>query len=123
MDPRRRFGNIGEELAAEFLQSQGMMILASQYKKSFGEIDLIAQDGDEVVFVEVKARATPTFGYPEDSVTPEKIRHILRVAQSYLEEKKQTESPWRIDVLAVEYDQNPPKVTHLKNIDIPESFW
>lgn len=99
-----------------------MTILASQYKKSFGEIDLIAQDGDEVVFVEVKARATQTFGYPEDSVTPQKVGHILRVAQSYLTEQK-IEGPWRIDVLAIEYDQDPPKVTHLKNIDIPESFW
>lgn len=114
---------MGEQVAAEFLESQGMVIIASQYKKSFGEIDLIAQDGDEVVFVEVKVRATHTFGYPEDSVTPQKVRHILRVAQSYLEEKRQTESPWRIDVLAVEYYQDPPKVTHLKNIDIPESFW
>lgn len=123
MDPRRQFGNVGEELATTFLESQGMTILASQYKKSFGEIDLIAQDGDELVFVEVKARASQTFGYPEDSVTPQKVRHILRVAQRYLEEKRRTESPWRIDVLAIEYLQNPPKVTHIKNIDIPESFW
>lgn len=123
MDPRRRFGNVGEELAATFLESQGMNILASQYKKHFGEIDLIAQDGDEVVFVEVKARTTSMFGYPEDSVTPKKIGHILRVAQSYLQEKQQTESPWRIDVLAIEYHQDPPKIIHLKNIDIPESFW
>lgn len=122
MDPRRQFGNVGEGLAAEFLQSQGLTILASQYKKSFGEIDLIAQDGDEVVFVEVKARATQTFGHPEDSVTLQKINHIVRVAQSYLKEQR-IEGPWRIDVLAVEYHQDPPKVTHLKNIDIPEIFW
>ncbi|MEK7619734.1 MAG: YraN family protein [Patescibacteria group bacterium] len=122
MDPRRQFGNVGEELAAEFLLSQGMEILAMQYKKTFGEIDLIAKDGDEVVFVEVKARATRTFGHPEDSVTSQKVGHIVRVAQSYLREQ-QIEGPWRIDVLAIEYDQHPPKVTHLKNIDIPESFW
>lgn len=122
MDPRRRFGNVGEELAAEFLQSQGMEIIASQYRKTFGEIDLIAQDGDEVVFVEVKARSTQTFGHPEDSVTPEKISHIVRVAQSYLREQ-QIDGLWRIDVLAIEYTMDPPKVTHLKNIDIPESFW
>ncbi|MBI4256770.1 YraN family protein [Candidatus Uhrbacteria bacterium] len=122
MDQRRQFGNVGEELAANFLQSQGMTILASQYKKSFGEIDLICQDKDEVVFVEVKARATRTFGHPEDSVTPEKVGHILRVAQKYLEEQR-IEGPWRIDVLAVEYHQVPPHITHLKNIDIPERFW
>ena len=113
---------MGEALAAEFLQSQGMTILASQYKQSFGEIDLIAQDGDEVVFVEVKSRATRTYGYPEDSVTAQKIGHIVRVAQRYLLERK-IDGPWRIDVLSVEYDQAPPKMTHLKNIDIPERFW
>ncbi len=123
MDPRRQFGNAGEELAAEFLQSKGLAILESQYKKTFGEIDLICQDGDEVVFVEVKSRHTSTFGYPEDSVTPQKIRHILRVAQGYLDETKRTESPWRIDVLAIEFHQEPPKITHIKNIDIPEAFW
>jgi putative endonuclease len=122
MDDRRRFGNRGEQLAAEFLESQGMEIIAAQYKKSFGEIDLIAQDGDEVVFVEVKARATSSYGYPEDAVSPKKVGHIVRVGQSFLIQH-QIEGPWRIDVLAIEYGQSPPKITHLKNIDIPESFW
>ncbi|MBI4435340.1 YraN family protein [Candidatus Uhrbacteria bacterium] len=123
MDPRRQFGNRGEELAAEFLQSQGLTVLESQYKKSFGEIDLICQDGEEVVFVEVKSRHTSTFGYPEDSVTPQKIRHILRVAEGYLQESKQTESPWRVDVVAIEFHHEPPTITHIKNIDIPEALW
>ena len=123
MDPRRQFGNEGEKRAAEFLQSHGMTILAFQYKKSFGEIDLICQDGDEVVFVEVKSRHTSTFGYPEDSVTREKIRHILRVGERYLTDEKRTESPWRIDVVAIEFYEHPPQVTHLKRIDIPEAFW
>lgn len=123
MDPRRRFGNVGEELAASFLQSQGMTILASQYTKPFGEIDLVCQDVDEVVFVEVKSRTSATFGYPEDSVTPEKIRHILRVAQSYLQERRQADAHWRIDVVAIEFDFEPPRLIHLKRIDIPERFW
>ncbi|TAL50622.1 YraN family protein [Patescibacteria group bacterium] len=123
MDDRRRFGNAGEQLAAEFLQSQGLRVIERQYKKTFGEIDLICQDGDEVVFVEVKSRSTFAFGYPEDSVTPQKIRHILRVAQGYLLETKQAHLPWRIDVLAIEFQEAPPKITHIKNIDIPERFW
>jgi len=123
MDTRRQFGNVGESIAAEFLQSQGLHVLERQYKKSCGEIDLICQDGDEVVFVEVKSRTSLAFGYPEDSVTPEKIRHILRVAERYLFETKRTESPWRIDVLAIEFHMEQPKITHLKNIDIPEAFW
>ncbi len=116
-------GNTGEKRAADFLQSQGLSVIECQYKKPFGEIDLICQDGEEVVFVEVKTRSSSVFGYPEDSVTPQKIGHILRVAQSYLLEKKRTESPWRIDVVAIEFHESPPKITHIKNIDIPERFW
>jgi putative endonuclease len=123
MDPRRIFGNEGEKLAATFLQSIGMILLESQYANRFGEIDLICLDGDEVVFVEVKSRHTMTFGYPEDSVTPEKIRRMLRVTQSYLESTKRVDSAWRLDVVAIEFDFVPPKITHLKNIDIPESLW
>lgn len=122
MDVRRQFGNAGEERAAVYLRSQGMEILASQYKHTFGEIDLIAQDGDEVVFVEVKSRASDAFGYPEDSVTPQKIRHILRVAESYLATHR-LDVPWRIDVVAIEFHHSPPRITHIKRIDIPEAFW
>ena len=123
MDDRRRFGNTGEQMAAAFLQSQGLSVIERQYKKTFGEIDLICRDADEVVFVEVKSRSSSAFGYPEDSVTPQKIGHILRVAEGYLLETKQTEVPWRIDVVAIEFHEEPPKITHLKNIDIPERFW
>ena len=99
-----------------------MEILASQYTQSFGEIDLIAQDGDELVFVEVKSRASDAFGYPEDSITPQKIRHILHVAESYLAAHR-LEVAWRIDVVAIEFHLHPPRITHIKRIDIPETFW
>jgi putative endonuclease len=114
---------MAEEQAAKFLQSQGMEVLESQYKKTYGEIDLICQDGEEVIFVEVKARHSSAFGYPEDAVTPDKIGHIVRVAQTYLREHRLMQSPWRVDVVALEFDQSPPKITHLKNIDIPEAIW
>ena len=123
MDERRRFGNRGEALAADYLISKGLRILERQYARPYGEIDLICLDGNEVVFVEVKSRSSFAFGYPEDSVTPQKIGHILRVAEGYLLETKQTEVPWRIDVVAIEFHEEPPKITHLKNIDIPERFW
>lgn len=110
-------------MAAEYLLSKGMQILRSQYRQPFGEIDLIAQDGDEVVFVEVKSRQTATFGHPEESVTAEKIRHIVRVGERYLCEQTQAEMCWRIDVIAIEFDHQPPKITHLVNIDIPGTSW
>jgi putative endonuclease len=123
MDPRRIFGNSGEDFAADFLKEKGYQILKRQYSHSVGEIDLICRDGDEVVFVEVKARRSQMYGYPEDSVTNKKIGNILRVADLYLSETKQSSGPWRIDVVSIEYHVAPPKVTHLIGIDIPERFW
>ena len=123
MDHRRELGNKGESLAGEFLRAKGLEILETQYKLPFGEIDLVCRDGDEVVFVEVKTRTTPTYGYPEDSVTPQKIKHLLRVAQAYLEAHAQEDVSWRIDVVAIEQHLTPSRITHIEHIDIPEAFW
>ncbi|NQV90608.1 YraN family protein [Candidatus Uhrbacteria bacterium] len=123
MDARRKFGNFGEKLAANFLVSQGFILREVQYRQSFGEIDLICQDGDEVVFVEVKTRNSQASGYPEESVTEKKIQHLIRVAEHYLLSHRLTESAWRIDVVAIECHAKPPLITHFKNIDIPEILW
>ena len=114
MDERRRFGNQGEALAAGYLESKGFGILERQYSQPYGEIDLICLDGDEVVFVEVKSRRTNQYGYPEDSVTPKKIKHLLRVIESYLVSSHRVDKQWRIDVVAIEFYYEPPRVTHLK---------
>ena len=77
-DSRREFGTSVEKAVAEYLEKKGFRILEHQYQSPFGEIDLVCQDGDEVVFVEVKARQTSTFGYPEESVTRQKLSHITK---------------------------------------------
>lgn len=123
MDPRRIFGNRGEALVAEHLTSKGLEVLHRQYKNAYGEIDLICREGDEIVFVEVKARHSADLAHPEDSVTVSKIGHIVRTAQAYLDEKKIGEVPWRVDVVAVEYHCDPPMITHIEDIDIPEQYW
>ncbi|MBT3230534.1 YraN family protein [Candidatus Uhrbacteria bacterium] len=105
MDPRRRFGNKAENLAARFLVSKGYKILKRQYRTRGGEIDLIALDGDEIVFIEVKARTTNEFGYPEESVTRDKLRKIQATAELYLSKSKSLNSPYRIEVVAVEYQK------------------
>jgi len=118
MDPRREFGNEGENLAATFLEQKGYQILERQYRCSFGEIDLICRLGDEVVFVEVKSRHTHEYGYPEESVTATKRRHLLSVSEEYLESHHLCESPWRVDVIAIEFDQDPAKISHFEAIDV-----
>ena len=122
MDARRTFGNAGENYGAQFLRDKGFQVIHQQYKNTYGEIDLICQDGNEIVFVEVKARHSD-LADPEDSVTISKIGHIVRTAETYLDEMKLGEVPWRIDVVAVEYDMSVPKITHIEDIDIPEQFW
>lgn len=111
VDARRTFGNAAEQDAAAFLESKGMKILETQYRNRFGEIDLIARDGEEYVMVEVKARKSHEFGYPEESVTPSKLRKIAIVAEHYMSSRPR--NTWRIDVVAIEYDHTSPKVTHI----------
>jgi len=122
-DARKQLGDSAEALAAKYLKDKDYRVLARQYKKIFGEIDLVCQDGDEVVFVEVKSLASSEYGYPEQAVTSEKIGHILKVSEEYLTKNHLQDSPWRIDVVAIEYQSDPPTITHIEAIDIPEQYW
>jgi putative endonuclease len=113
MDERRIFGNAAEDLAAAFLIEKGMVVTHRQYRTRAGEIDVVAQDGDEIVFVEVKARNTNEFGYPEESVTRQKLAKIMHAGEVFLKTHNLESSRYRIDVVAIEFYENPPKVTHL----------
>lgn len=115
-DRRRIFGDRAEALAARHLTAKGMRILARQFRTRYGEIDLIAKDGDEVVFVEVKARTTNDFGYPEESVTVTKLRKIMQCAAQYLRKQRWDDHPHRIDVIAIEFATNPPRLTHFVGV-------
>jgi len=121
-DLRRVLGDRGETLAAEHLRSIGCKILARQYRCPQGEIDIVAIDGDEVIFAEVKTRQDQSYGFPEEAVTAAKIRHLVLAAEHFLRSKHLEGRPWRIDVLAVLL-QPEPTVKHWRNIDVPEIFW
>lgn len=113
---RRLFGDSAEQTAEQFLIKKGYVILDRQFLTRVGEIDLIARQGDEVVFVEVKARHTDAFGYPEASVTPTKLRKIAKTALLYLRLKQLEESNFRIDVIAIEHQFSPPRITHFEGV-------
>lgn len=98
---RRQLGDVGEEAAARYLEGLGYKIVARNYRRDSGELDLIAMDRDEYVFVEVKTRTRGGFGRPEEAVTPRKIRRMATVAEQFLQSHGAEESPWRIDVIAV----------------------
>ena len=101
MDARRLFGDKAERQAARFLKEKGMTILARQFQTRFGEIDLIARDGDEIVFVEVKARRSDAFGAPEESVTQAKLKRIAAVGEQFLDQKALSHLLFRIDVVEI----------------------
>jgi len=108
-------GRRGEDLAHRFLRKQGYTIVARNYRLSSGdaEADLIAREGEDLVIVEVKTRATDQFGPPEQAVNPEKRRHLMRVAREYA---RKTDTPWeqvRFDVVSVVL-REPPEITLLK---------
>ncbi|PIX62142.1 YraN family protein [Candidatus Uhrbacteria bacterium CG10_big_fil_rev_8_21_14_0_10_41_26] len=115
-DARRIFGNKSEDLAAKYLKNLGIKILERQFKTKIGEVDLIGKDGNEIVFVEVKARKSNEFGYPEESVTPKKLEKIARVAEQYLRLKKIEDQPFRIDVVAIEQIDKQNIITYYKAV-------
>ena len=84
---RQAFGKSGENLAVEELERRGYAILDRRYRTRQGEIDIVAQDGETIVFVEVKARTTADRGTAAEAVTPVKQRRLLSMAMDYLARK------------------------------------
>ncbi len=104
-DDRQKLGRWGEQLAAERLQSEGYVILARNWRCSRGEIDLVAQAGDVLVFVEVKTRRGRDYGTPEEAITRSKAKRLLELGQRYMLEHDLEDVEWRIDLVAVELDR------------------
>lgn len=94
-------GDIGETSAVEYLEEKGYEILETNYKNKLGEIDIIAKDGERIVFVEVKARQTARFGYPREAVNYYKQKTIQMVATMYLKSKRLLNSYIRFDVIEI----------------------
>ena len=99
---RQQLGIVGEELAARELASRGYAILERRYRTRFGEIDIVAEDGETLVFVEVRARATEEFGRAADTVDDSKKRKVTAMAVEYLARHHVTNRPCRFDVVAID---------------------
>jgi putative endonuclease len=103
-DARRGLGRAGESMAAAALRRRGDRILEQNFRCVYGEIDLIAEDECDLIFVEVKTRRGGAYGLPEEAVTPRKQRKLVQVASHYLSLHACEERSWRIDVVAVQLD-------------------
>lgn len=105
-------GQLGEELAANFLKKQKYKILARNFKTSrFGEIDIVAQDkkSRQIVFVEVKTKSDYSFGTPEEELTIAKKRKLRRAIQDWFWQSKKETNFWRMDLVAVDFSGNEQK--------------
>jgi len=113
------FGRVWEDFAADYLLGLGFEIVGRNFYSRYGEIDIIAKDGDELVFIEVKARSSKKFGVPYEAVTQNKLRSIKKTADYFLLKNPLFEkSEVRIDVISISTDYYPPKVELIKNATI-----
>jgi len=108
-----QLGNQGEDIAAAYLSSIGFRIITRNYRNKSGEIDIVAEDKETLVFVEVKTRRTKRFGLPEEAVTLQKQRQIVRAATWYLSHHNMMESPVRFDIVAVLLGCGTPEINHI----------
>jgi putative endonuclease len=117
-------GSLGEQITAKFLRDKGFEIVEMNYKndsgRRLGEIDIIAKENGEWVFVEVKTREY--HGYkntlPEENITSQKLRKLSRIAENYLRQKNILEDNFRFDAVSVWVDNanKMAKIKHLRNI-------
>ena len=105
-------GAQAEALAAAFLERKGLKVLARNYRCRMGEIDLVAQDGATIVFVEVRSRASSAFGGARASITSAKRQRLLKAARHYVS-RLRTLPQCRFDALLVEGD--PPRIEWLRD--------
>lgn len=110
-------GKIGEEIARGFLGKKGYTILEQNYRSKYGEIDLIARQGKELVLVEVRTKRGQDFGTPEESLNQRKLKKLQLNALAYIY-KKRWKGPYRIDAVCIVLgrDNKVERIEHYKNI-------
>ena len=105
--PAYNKGILLEKIAADYLQTKGLVVLQHNFNCCFGEIDLICQHQNELVFVEVRYRKNTEYGTPEETITFAKQKKLLLTAQHYLIQNTwTTNSPCRLDVIAITVPEN-----------------
>lgn len=113
--PGGPIGPYGEDIAVSFLKTRGYEIVARNYRKKYGEIDIIAENDGEIVFIEVKTRKSNLFGSPFEAVDLRKQQKMSRVALAYLNNHGLSDRAARFDVVAVRLDARQPEVEVVKD--------
>jgi len=118
MTNSKKLGELGEKIAQKHLKEKGYKILARNFKKKWGEIDIVAKKRKKIVFIEVKTIRKKEGFSPEDEIDQKKKKQLIKMAQIYLQEFKiPFKTPWQIDIIAIEISPNlkKAKIRHYKN--------
>jgi putative endonuclease len=116
---RQILGKKGEDLAAAYLEENGIRVLERNYHFMKAEIDIIAYNGRQIIFVEVKTRTRTYFGNPEEAVTKKKKESMYKAAEAWLYERKMDGAPVRFDIISVVLkSDSTPVINHFES-----AFW
>jgi len=116
---KQNIGKLGEEIAVKYLEKHGYKVLDKNYRKPWGEIDIVTQQSNELIFVEVKTQNQEFEWRPEENITRHKKHQLSRIITTYLKSNRIPEDQdWRIDVLAITLDfkTKNASVEHIQNI-------
>ncbi len=112
---RQTWGKEGEDRAVGFLLKKGYRIIERNFRFGHGEIDIVAEDGATLVFVEVKSRRSKSFGEAEEQISMHKRKHLRRVAEGYIFKHNIDGIACRFDVIGVQYVGKETEIRHLEN--------
>lgn len=111
---RSNLGQLGEEIAVNYLTQKGFKIRERNYRCLLGEIDIIAEDQETLVFIEVRSRRGTHFGLPQETVNWAKQQRIRKIANHYLKVKGVWRMNWRFDVIGILFDEK----SEIKSIEL-----
>lgn len=117
MRAKDALGKYGEDLAVRYLEGEGLVVMARNWRCSLGELDVIAREGSRLVVCEVKTRRSEAFGSPFEAVGPRKVRRLRQLAIRWLEEQQIHVPEIRFDVIGIlQPPAGPPRLEHLRGV-------
>lgn len=113
---KQEIGKNGENKVCKYLEKKGYKILDKNFSCKIGEIDIIALEKEQIIFIEVKTRTNCNYGLPSEAVNKKKIKNIYRTAEFYMATRNLYCIDTRIDVIEVYYDNGKPKINHIEQV-------
>ncbi len=113
---KHEIGKLGENIACKYLESKGYKIVERNFEARQGEIDIIAIDNKEIVFIEVKTRTNKKYGNPIEAVDKNKQKHLIKTIEYYLHSRHLEDEFIRIDIIEIYIINNKYKINHIKQV-------